>query len=130
MTICSIVLRCKHYFTMYFDQSLLEKILVFGIKFFCQKITPAPKKLMLSHPVNSVYTQSVTIRQQVWVPLRIVLEALIASCLGYMQRARVGVTEKSVTNIFSVTNRGEQTKNKVRICIYCLPQYKRLFTGY
>ena len=29
-----------------------------------------------SHPVNSVYTQSVTIRQQVWVPLRIVLEAL------------------------------------------------------
>ena len=38
-------------------------------------------------------------------------------CLGDMQRARGGVTGKSVTKIFSVTNRGEQTKNELRICI-------------
>ena len=41
----------------------------------------------------------------------------VARCLGYMQRARGGLTGKSVTKIFSVTNRGEQTKNEMRICI-------------
>ena len=46
VTICSIVLRCKYYFTMYFDQYLKKSWFLIS-KCFVQKINPAPQKVTL-----------------------------------------------------------------------------------